>query len=383
MILTLASSANAEEVSVMPLDSIDANLPATNGDSTTAVIRQDTLKEEMPKRAPWYVRFYRFADRVLSPPRDLKYIDVQDYYNWCAMVQFTNRFELYEMDSGRDFNMRVAPNGRWRIGPFFGWRFAFLGYNFDMKSVFIKDDDTDLCGSVYSAAFGLDLFYRRVGGRYNIRHLSVGDVDYTSQLRDMPFDGVNMGMTRVSFYYIMNYKHYSHQAAFNQTHRQLISAGSPILGIQYAHNKTSVDVDKLTAMVGMADNEYLESLLQQQKNDEISFTGGYGYNWVFAKNWLAGAELTGSIGYLHQSSDVEEQRSEDGEEDNPNLFKRIEYFTRKNIAFNGNFRFSVLYNNGPWFTGAQAVGFYYQYGNGTVMTRNLLSSVYFFVGCNF
>lgn len=368
-------------------NSIAATLLIQKNDSSNAV-SQDTLQDTLPavlqdtlkKRAPWYVRFYRFADKVLSPPRDLKYIDVQDYYNWCAMMQLTNRFEMYEMDSGKDFHMRVSPDSRWRIGPFFGWRFAFFGYNFDMKSIFIKDDDTDLCGSVYSAAFGLDLFYRRVGGRYNIRHLSVKDVDYTRQLRDVPFDGVNMGMTRISFYYIMNYKHYSHQAAFNQTHRQLISAGSPILGLQYAHNKTSVDVNKLTSMVGMTNDDYLASLLQQQKNDEISLTGGYGYNWVFSKNWLAGAELTGSVGYLHQGTDVEEQQNDD---ESHNLFKKIEYFSRKNIALNGNFRFSVLYNNGPWFTGAQAVGFYYQYGNGTVMSRNLLGCVYFFVGCNF
>lgn len=44
---------------------------------------------------------------------------------------------------------------------------------------------------------------------------------------------------------------------------------------------------------------------------------------------------------------------------------------------------SVLYNNGPWFAGIQTVLFYYQYGNGTVMTRNLLGSYYVYVGCNF
>lgn len=41
------------------------------------------------------------------------------------------------------------------------------------------------------------------------------------------------------------------------------------------------------------------------------------------------------------------------------------------------------HNNGPWFAGTQTILFYYQYGNGAVMTRNLLGSVYVYVGCNF
>ena len=65
------------------------------------------------------------------------------------------------------------------------------------------------------------------------------------------------------------------------------------------------------------------------------------------------------------------------------VFKQIDTFYRKNIAFNSNIRMSLLYNNGPWFAGTQTILFYYQYGNGAVMTRNLLGSVYVYVGCNF
>ena len=67
----------------------------------------------------------------------------------------------------------VAHLRRTRVGPFFGWRFAFLGYNIDLQSVFMNSDDTDLSASIYSAAFGLDLFYRRVGGNYNVRNLII------------------------------------------------------------------------------------------------------------------------------------------------------------------------------------------------------------------
>ncbi len=349
----------------------------------TAHAEEDTLRYIPEKciqtnRKNWFVRAYRFCDRVLSPPRDSNYIDVQKY-NWCAEAQVTSRFEQYGIDGTNDFHLKVSPALRTRVGPFFGWRWAFLGYNFDLKSLFINSEDTDLGGSVYSAAFGVDLFYRRVGGNYKIQELSFKGTDYTDMVHGKTFSGIHIGMTRVSLYYVLNYKRYSHQAAFSQTNRQLRSAGSPILGASYAHNSVSVDWEKLGSIMSRpAADAISANIFQTIKNDEYSFTGGYAYNWVFAKNWLAAGEMTGSLGYLVHHSDVESDDNSSG-----SVFKRIDTFYRKNIAFNGNLRMSLLYNNGPWFAGTQAILFYYQYGNGAVITRNLLGSLYFYVGCNF
>lgn len=337
----------------------------------------DSTKAERKKKGNWLVRAYRFADRVLSPPRDSNYIDVQNY-NWCAELQMTSRFEQYELDAN-ELHLTLSPHWRNRIGPFFGWRWAFLGYNFDLKSIFINSEDTDLGGSVYSAAFGLDLFYRRVGGNYKIKSFESQGTDYSDLVRGKTFNGIQIGMTRVSFYYLTNYKHYSHQAAFSQTNRQLRSAGSPIFGLSYAHNSVSLDWERLSTTIASAMPGYkAPKVFQSIKNDEYSLTAGYGYNWVFAKNWLAAGELTGSLGYLVHHSDVQND-----EENSGSVFKIIDTFYRKNIAFNGNLRTAILYNNGPWFAGTQAIIFYYQYGNGAVMTRNLMGSLYLYVGCNF
>jgi hypothetical protein len=318
-------------------------------------------------------------DHIFSPPRDTTYIDVQDYYNWCAEVQLTNRFEMYEIDNDENFLLRVAPKVRTRIGPFFGWRFAFFGYNIDIKSVFFNKDDTDLAGSIYSSAFGLDLFYRRVGGNYNIKRLIVNNTSYSADLRNIPFDGINVGMTRINFYYVMNYKRYSHQAAFSQTHRQIRSAGSLLLGAAYAHNRTTVDWEKLTNLINTECHTSIltDAVTGHQKNDEVTLTVGYGYNWAFARNWLMAGELSGGIGYLIQHADYKSAES------SKDIFKSIDNFARSNLALNGNARVSILWNNGPWFTGAQGVFFYYQYGNGKVINRNILGTSYVFLGFNF
>lgn len=373
IVTALAVSAQADSVSADRLSS----------DSAMACDTITYSGNVVKKKKSWFKRAYDFADRIFSPQRDSLYVDVQDQYNWCAEVQLTSRFEMFQIDAGETFNIKVSPKVRTRVGPFFGWRFAFLGYNIDLKSVFMNSDDTDLSASVYSAAFGLDLFYRRVGGNYNIKNLMINGEDYTQLLQNKPFDGIKVGMTRISFYYVLNYKHFSHQAAYSQANRQLRSAGSPIVGMSYAHNKMSMDWNKFSTMVSDINNiDYTSNTIYGlQKNDEFSFTGGYGYNWVFAKNWLAGAELSGSIGYLLQHT-ATASRMDDNDEQ-PNIIKSFEDFGRKNIAFNGTMRLVVLYNNGPWFAGTQGYLFYYQYGNGVVMTRNLLGSAYLYVGYNF
>lgn len=303
------------------------------------------------KKDGWFKRTFRNIDKVLSPERDSNYIDVQKY-NWCAMAQISSRFENYDIDSGEDFTLQVTPSTwRTRIGPFFGWRWAFFGYNIDLKSVFVNSHDTDLGASIYSAAFGVDAFYRRVGGDYNIKQLNVSGKDYSNLLRGTPFGGINIGMTRVSLYYVTNYKHYSHQAAFSQTNRQLRSAGSPILGLSYAHNKQRVDWESLNKIVNQNASPEEQAMFtldyETQKNDEFSAMAGYGYNWVFAKNFLAAAEFTGALGYLKHKYKFDNTV----DEENGDFLMQIDNFYKSNIALNANIRLALLYNNGPWFAG--------------------------------
>ena len=363
-----------------------AHVDTLTTDTTTSALSpqpSDTTQSPPPtgggrEGASFFTRAYYFLDRIFSPPRDTTYIEIQDHYNWCAEVQLTNRFEMYEIDNDENFLLRVAPKVRTRIGPFFGWRFAFFGYNIDIKSIF-NNDDIDLSGSIYSSAFGLDLFYRRVGGNYNIKRLIMNNTSYSANLRNVPFDGVNVGMSRISFYYVTNYKRYSHQAAFSQTHRQIRSAGSLLLGAAYAHNRIVVDWDKLTDIINTNCGTNIEpnAITGYQKNNEITLSVGYGYNWVFARNWLAAGELSGGIGALFHKADSQKPES------SSDIFKSINNFANSYLAFNANARIAILWNNGPWFSGVQGVFFYYQSGNGKVVNRNILGTTYVFLGFNF
>ena len=372
--LTLLSICAQAHIDTLTTDTITSALSHQPSDTTQSPPPTGGGREG----ASFFTRAYYFLDRIFSPPRDTTYIEIQDHYNWCAEVQLTNRFEMYEIDNDENFLLRVAPKVRTRIGPFFGWRFAFFGYNIDIKSIF-NNDDIDLSGSIYSSAFGLDLFYRRVGGNYNIKRLIMNNTSYSANLRNVPFDGVNVGMSRISFYYVTNYKRYSHQAAFSQTHRQIRSAGSLLLGAAYAHNRIVVDWDKLTDIINTNCGTNIEpnAITGYQKNNEITLSVGYGYNWVFARNWLAAGELSGGIGALFHKADSQKPES------SSDIFKSINNFANSYLAFNANARIAILWNNGPWFSGVQGVFFYYQSGNGKVVNRNILGTTYVFLGFNF
>ncbi len=320
----------------------------------------------------------RFIDKTLAPPRDTNYIEVQKY-NWCAEVQVSTLLENYEIDASDGMTLKVSPEARTRVGPLFGWRWMFLGYNFDLRSVFITSKETDLGGSIYTPVFGVDLFYRRVGGLYNIREFKADGIDFSDYMEGVPFDGITTSTKRINAYYVCNYKRYSHQAAFSQTNRQIRSAGSAIFGFSYAHNKHKIDYSKLSDVVA----EYTgisyqpEKLTETISTNEYCLTGGYAYNWVFAKNWLLAGEASISLGYLSHHADV----AKDSESDD--ILKQIDSFYRRNIALNGTGRFAVLWNNGPLFTGSRFLIYQFQHGNGNIMTRNTLAYLYVYAGVNF
>ena len=148
--ITFSTAAYAEAGDVVlcytptTADTTYAALPKDSTDITAAsALQQPTDSIKQFKKKSWFIRAYNFIDRLLSPPRDSNYIDVQNY-NWCAELQVTSRFEQYEIDA-TSFHLKLSPQTRTRIGPFFGWRWAFLGYNFDLKSLFINRDRRASC----------------------------------------------------------------------------------------------------------------------------------------------------------------------------------------------------------------------------------------------
>lgn len=338
---------------------------------------------------------------------DSSYIESQ-HYNYTVMLQNTNTYELYTLYNREGQSITFAPDPSWRLGPYVGWRWVFLGYTLDLKHINASNNHTskkefDL--SLYSSMLGVDLFWRTTGNDYHVQRMKLGDDINTSAMRKAPFDGFKSSIKGFNLYYIFNHRKFSYPAAYAQSTVQRRSAGSMLLGIGYTRHKLEVNWDKLTELVDSRLNQKGQDnpneqnfqngqnfqsyqndnngipetvakidsslMFSQIKYSDVNISCGYAYNWVFAKNWLFNASLSVGLAYNQSSSDTE------GEHFN---FKNFDF---KNVNFDGIGRFGIVWNNTKWYAGASTIIHSYNYKKSQFSTNNSFGSLNIYVGVNF
>lgn len=338
-------------------------------------MRVDTTKN-------WYHRKLRNAEKMVHKFNeiDTSYIEPQ-HYNFTVMLQNTNTYEVYRLNSKSGQSITFAPEANIRIGPYFGWRWIFLGYTLDIKHLDLTHSDRqrqeyDL--SLYSSMLGVDLYYRKTGNDYKIRQMDLGkDID-TDPVIGAGFGGLTSTIKGFNIYYIFNHRRFSYPAAFSQSTVQRISAGSPLLGIGYTKHTLSVDwasLDKLVnERIGInRKNIGIDSTLMfgTVEYTDISLSGGYAYNWVFARNWLLAASVSVGLAYKRSKGDVE------------NKGFSFREFSFRNINIDGIGRFGLVWNNTKWYAGLSSVLHAYNYRRSQFSTNNFFGNVSLYAGFNF
>ena len=168
---------------------------------------------------------------------DSNYIEAQKY-NYAAMLQNTNTYGMYRISNSKHQTVDLAPDPSYKVGPYFGWRWIFLGYTLDVTHLSSKNKRKGIDLSLYSNQLGIDLFYRTTGTDYHIRRINLNDdqkID-VSPLKGVNFSGLHAEIRGFNLYYITNHKKFSYPAAFSQSTCQIKSAGSPILGMRPLQN---------------------------------------------------------------------------------------------------------------------------------------------------
>lgn len=300
------------------------------------------------------------------------------HYNFSTQLTMTYTYDIYQLKSSTGQKLTLAPSPTVKVGPYFGWRWIFLGYTFDLKNIgfSLGDLKQEIDLSIYSSKIGIDLYYRRTGSNYKVRDLKLWE-NYNDNkhnpMEGMSFDGLSVGITGFNIYYIFNNKRFSYPAAFSQSTQQKISSGSWLAGIGYTRNSLEFDYQKLQAMV-----EQYSSTMPSAKLDsglmfnsvkyyDYCLTGGYAYNWVFARNWLFSASASLGLAYKHTVGDVERDRG----------------FRFNNINFDGIGRFALVFNNLRWYAGASAILHGYTYRKSRFSANNVFGSLNAYVGYNF
>lgn len=353
------------------------NASMFQGNSKDSLVRARHKKTFFHQVGKGFTRFFREFNMI-----DTTYIEPQ-HYNYTFMLQQTTTYEMYSLSDKSGQKISFSPDMSVRLGPYFGWRWVFLGYTFDLKHLQSKSNHTskkefDL--SLYSSLLGIDLFWRQTGNDYKIDRLSLGKDINTSSIKNTPFGGLKSSIRGFNLYYIFNHRKFSYPAAYAQSTVQRKSAGSFLAGIGYTRHSLDLDLKELESVIRSKlgseigeDAAHVDTMLMTSKvkYTDLSVTGGYAYNWVFAKNFLFNASLSMGLAYNSSSSDVEHKSH------------TIKDFNFKNFNLDGVGRFGLVWNNTRWYVGTSAIIHSYNYKKKQFSTNNSFGSFNLYVGYNF
>ena len=335
--------------------------------------KEPETKEPKKKELSWLRRTIRGFSYI-----DENYVEPQ-HYNWSVMLLGRYAWDFYRLSTTGSDGQLVAfsPRHIFKVGPYFGWRWVFLGYTVDLRNISFNLGGSGWKGidaSIYSAQIGADVYYHHTQNDYMLREVNLGKGVNERLLEDVPFDGINVGTTGVSLYYIFNHQRFSYPAAFAQSTCQKISCGSWMAGIGYMNNSLEFDHEKFQQLIDErygAQKVKLDSALMfnSVKYYNINASVGYAYNWVFARNCLFCA--SGSVALAYKKSRGETANDDKGGFD-------VNNFNVDAIA-----RFGLVYNNTRWYAGANAIVRTYRYKQDRFVANNVLGEVCLFIGYNF
>lgn len=317
-----------------------------------------------------------------SPEVNAEYIEPQRY-NFTAMAQVTNTDDYFVLRGERENSISLSPKRKLKVGPFFGWRWLFFGYTFNVNSIEMSHSNVDINTSLYTPAVGIDFVYRKLGDGYQIRDFKLKDYGNIDFFNGMTTNSLDIDILSINGYYALNSRKYSQQAVFNQTNRQIRSAGSWIVGSGYNQCRVSMDWvrfhDELSNALpsNSTSQEFNDSALffKNLSYRSIPFSVGYGYNWAFAKHWTCGAQLLGSLSYIWSKGDAYNQKV--------GIETIIKDFRFSNFTFDGTVRVGIVWNNSRWFAGANAVYHTYHYHQNHLEADNIFGTLNLYFGFNF
>lgn len=338
--------------------------------------------QKMREYGNFFVRVVDAFDAI-----DTTYVE-RINYNFTAMLQGTTNFEFYSIGT-RDYTESIAfaQHPDLRIGPYFGWRWLFLGYTYDVSHLGSHAVKTGqkFEFSIYTSMLDIDLIYRKTGSDFYFRRIT--GLDESARMyegEDCHF--IDANVIGANIYYNINHKRFSSPAVFSQSTIQRRSAGSWQVGASVTHHDIHYHYDALPeALFAETETDRQFRSLERLTYIDYSLTGGYAYNWVFSPGWCLGLSVTPAIGYKRASAKtVVFEEEELPLYESPLRNKLDEIFRRKgNVNFDVTGRLGIIYNTGRWFAGAFGVIHNYNYRRGGLTFTNTFGNANVCVGFYF
>ena len=179
----------------LPLRLICPLVIALVASPVSADITPDTAAGK-PRRASLIKRFFREFDNY-----DTTYV-APNRYNFTAMAQVSKSTQICRLagypPDGHSLSLSMSPRSSVKLGPYFGWRWLFFGYTFDVGRVGSNQTRREFNLSLYSAMLGCDFIYVRNNGGYRLKRVTGFDGIDEKAYAKRDFDGLETTPTTSS-----------------------------------------------------------------------------------------------------------------------------------------------------------------------------------------
>lgn len=285
----------------------------------------------MGKFPRFCVNTYRWGDKFFNG-YDTAYVDGTGY-KWNAKLRtesWTDKYDLH-FDNGTEMSMISDPSTS--VGLHLTYLALSVGYDMNVSRYFNGNEEAK---RRWNFGFNCMLFTANLyfiqnnTGTHIDSFVPYGENGYNP---DLVYKGIDNTSWGIDVSYFFTHKRYSHAAAFNFSRVQKRSGGSFFAGFSYRRVKYDFDFNGLPDEMVNALPDDIPNNHYILKTHNYILSGGYGFNWVFARHWLMG--VTGSLMYGLSDGYYEDT-------------------TNKKLSFAamGRGELSVVWNNKHWFAGA-------------------------------
>lgn len=272
------------------------------------------------------IRVYRWADKVLNT-KDSAYIESTPY-SFNTKISEDTFFDSYTFGLPNHIQVDMVSDPTTSAGLYLSFKGLSIGYDINISKLVrttasertrygLNLNTNLICAETYYVNNTLGSKIIRFGDRRNL---------------DLPYHPIAVKGWGISAYYFFNHKRYSQSAAFSLGEYQTRSDGSFYAGLSVAGENFDIDFTDLPQDLCAQLPEWPDKHYRYQTHT-AGVIVGYGYNWVFARNWLLGASASPVVGL--RRGFINSTREE------------------TDFAFNMRGRLSVSWHSDRWFAGIQ------------------------------
>lgn len=250
------------------------------------------------------VNTYRWGDKFFNG-YDTTYV-AGTGYKWNLKLRTESWTDYYNLHFENETEMSMISNPSTSVGLYLTYMAVSLGYDMNLSKYFNGHEEARRRWNFgfNCMLFSANLYFLQndVGTHISSFRPLGGEISHP----DIVYKGIDNTTWGFDLAYFFSHKRYSHAAAFNFSRIQRQSGGSFFAGFSFNRIEYDFDFNNLPEDISAAlpseipDNHYVVNA-----NNYI-LSGGYGFNWVFARHWLmgmAGTVMAGlSDGYYEDTA---------------------------------------------------------------------------------